>query len=89
MPGVERGACNIRVRGIESRASVGLRLGDDAAIGINAGRDSGVGRPQQPAMVFNGPHPRHVQVLTGCAARAKPSVIGDIDEDLSTARGKL
>ena len=56
--------------------------GRDSAVGIDGRCDSGVGGAKDPAVIFDGAHAHHVQVLPGSAGVAVPSVVGDVDEDV-------
>ncbi len=40
----------------------------------------GVGGPQEPPPVLQGPHPRYLQVLVGRQRVAEPGIVADIDE---------
>ncbi len=53
-----------------------------ASVRINGRRHPRVRIAQQPAVILDRPHPRHVQVLPGSAGVAIPAVVGDIHEYL-------
>jgi hypothetical protein len=55
---------------------------DDSAAGVDRRRNTGVRRTENPAMIFDGSHPDHVEVLPRSAGVSIPSVVGDVDEDL-------
>ena len=57
--------------------------GGDAAVGIDGCGDAGVGGAKDPAVVFDGAHADHVEVLPGGAGVAVPAVVGDVDEDVA------
>ncbi len=44
---------------------------------------------QQPTLVLDGAHARHVQVLLGRSRVAEPAIVGDVDEHLGAMIGKL
>ena len=56
--------------------------GGDSAVGIDGGGDSGVGGAKDPAVIFDGAHANHVEVLPGGAGVAVPAVVGDVDQDI-------
>src|SRR5271157_1846180 len=89
MAGVERGGLDQRVRGLQRRALIAGHFGDDAAVGIDHRGNAAVGVAQQPAIVLDRTHPRHVEVLMGRAGRAEPSVVGDVHKDGSAVQGEL
>ena len=62
---------------------------DHAAPGIDRGGDAGIGFAQQPAIVFDGPHARLIQVLREGAAISIPSVIGNIHQKLRALISEL
>src|SRR5438034_997148 len=78
-----------RQRAFQAGAPVARGPSHNASVRINAGRHSGVGVAQKPAVVLNGPHSRHVQVLAEGAVLSVPSVIGDVNEHLRAIHGEL
>ena len=47
----------------------------DAALGVDGGGDAVVGVEENPAVIFNGAHAGHVEVLPGGAGVAVPGVV--------------
>ncbi len=68
---------------------VARRGGDDSAVGRDGCGDSGVGGAENPAVVFDGAHANHVQVLPWGAGVAVPAVVGDVDQNFSAQLGEL
>src|SRR5665213_2317306 len=62
--------------------------GCHSAIGIDDGSDAGVGGAKDPAVVFDGAHADHVEVLPGSAGVAVPAIVGDVDEDVCALQNK-
>ncbi len=60
---------------------VSRQPGHDLPARINNRRHAVVGGPQQVAAVFDGPQPRHLQVLQASGGIAKPAVIGNVDQN--------
>ncbi len=91
----------IAVRGVEGEvvlvgeadadagADVARCGGGDATVGIDGCGDSGVGGTQNPAVIFDGAHADHVEVLPGGAGVAVPAVVGDVDQDFGSLLGEL
>src|SRR5882757_8778354 len=63
--------------------------GGDSAIGIDGRGDSCVGGTKDPAVIFDGTHANHVQVLPGGAGVAVPAVVGDVDQDIGSLLREL
>ena len=63
--------------------------GGDPAVGIDGCSDSGVGGTKNPAVIFDGAHADHVEVLPGGAGVAVPAVVGDVDQDIGALLGEL
>src|SRR5258705_10940445 len=63
--------------------------GGDSAIGIDGRGDSCVGGTKDPAVIFDGTHANHVQVLPGGAGVAVPAVVGDVDQDIGSLLGEM
>src|SRR5437588_12230648 len=63
--------------------------GGDSAVGIDRRGDSCVGGAKDPAVIFDGAHANHVQVLPGGAGVPVPAVIGDVDQDVRSPLGEL
>src|SRR5579859_1059841 len=82
MAGVEGLGGNNSVGRQQAGALLARGLRHNASVRINAGGNAGIGVAQDPAIIFNSPHSRHVQVLAGSAMLAVPSVVGDVDEHL-------
>ncbi len=59
------------------------------AIWIDRGGHPRIGRPQHPAMVLDGAHPHHIQVLPRGAGISVPAIVGDIHQHLCAHLRKL
>ena len=91
----------IAVRGVEGEvvlvaeadpdagADVARSGGDDSTVGCDGGGDSGVGGAEDPAVIFDGAHADHVEVLPRGAGVAVPAVVGDVNEDFGTLFGEF
>ena len=62
--------------------------GGDSAVRIDGRSHSCVGGAKNPAVVFDGAHTDHVEVLPGGAGVAVPAVVGDVDEDVGPLLGE-
>src|SRR5277367_7149038 len=61
----------------------------DSSVGIDGRGHAVVGIAQNPATIFDGTHPSHIQVLPRRACVAVPAIVGDVDEDLGSIHGEL
>jgi len=77
---VERGARDKRIRRNHRGALLTRHIRHYPSPGINRRRQSRIRRAQQPAIVFDGPHPSLLQVLLPCPAISIPAVIRDIHQ---------
>jgi hypothetical protein len=82
MGGVEGQIAFVTEASLDAGANMTRRGGSNAAIRINGGGDAGVGGAKYPAVIFDGAHADHVEVLPWCTGVAIPAVVGDIDEYL-------
>ncbi len=75
----------------EARGEFGVffRGADDAAGGIDGGRDAVVCGAKNPAGVFGGAHAHDLQVLVARLAFAEPAVVRDVEENLGAGCGEL
>ena len=89
MTGVEGGYVRQGIRGGQGGAYLARHAGDDAAIGIDGSGDTGIGIAEQPASGFDGTHASLGDVLGVGAAVAVPGVVGEVDQNLGAAGGKL
>src|ERR1700735_5241817 len=86
----------IAVRGVEGEvalvgevdadtgALVGRRGGSDSSVGVDGSGNASVGGAQNPAMVFDGSHTNHVEMLPGSAGVTVPAVVRDVDENVGS-----
>src|SRR5207302_6913614 len=63
--------------------------GGDSAVGIDGRGNSCVGGAENPAVIFDGAHANHVEVLPCGAGVAVPAVIGDVDQDIGALLGEM
>src|ERR1700744_492477 len=75
------------------RAQTGSQMprqgGGDSAKGVDGCGDTRVGCAENPAVVFDGTHANHVEVLPCGAGVAVPAVVGDVDEYVGTLLGEM
>ena len=89
MSGVEGEVVLVAEVDADAGALVARCGGGDSAVGIDGGGDSGVGGAKDPAVIFDGAHADHVEVLPCGAGVAVPAVVGDVDEDVGALLGEL
>ena len=80
--GVEGDVALVAEGDVEAGAAMARSGHGDVAAWVDGGGDAGVGGAQDPAMVFDGAHAHHIQVLPGCAGVSIPAVVGNIDENV-------
>src|SRR5664279_2486986 len=86
---VESRALLQRICCLQLSALVARSLGYHASQRVNHRRNASVGIAQQPAIIFHRAHACLVQVLPWRASLAVPTVVRDVDEQLSTVLCEL
>src|SRR5580704_12762014 len=61
---------------------VARRGGGDTTVRVDGRGDAGVGGAQDPAVVLDGSHADHVEVLPTSTGVAVPAIVGDVDQNL-------
>src|ERR1700733_11387650 len=89
MSSVKRGYGGERIWRDQRCANLPRNLRRQPAPRVNRCRDPGIRGAQNPAIIFDCPHPRLVQVLRVCAAIAVPAIVRNIYKNLSAIVGEL
>ena len=89
MPRVEGSLVHQPIRSLQSQPLIARQRSHHPSIRIDRRGDARVGVPQQPAMVLHRSHPGLIQMLPTCAGVPIPSIVRDVDEDLSPMQRKL
>src|SRR5271170_8421459 len=63
--------------------------GGNSTEGVDGCGHSCVGGTKNPAMVFDGAHTDHIEVLPCGAGVAVPAVVGDVDQDIGPLLGEM
>ena len=63
--------------------------GGDSAERIDRRSDPCVSGTKNPAVIFNGTHTNHIEVLPGGAGVAVPAIVGDVDQDIGSLLREL